>query len=1823
MTSINTKDAAPAAPRPPLTADQARVHVREQWLALRTINGNGHASKIAIMGAGRHTSWLQSAVHGVNGPTVVAVLDDVPAGKSHFWGYYPVSPTAWDPTACDAIVLSTDSVAGVMQARLQQVYGNAIKTVNLYEGLPPGPYPKSSPSAGPKPAQPSSSTPIPARPSKWAALLAANQARRDRRDEPYLPDPRLVRREHDSQWKRDYAHYARRLESRFKDCHHGREAILIGNGPSVRTDDFEKFNGFVTFTCNRFYQCYDRTAFRPDYLVTADSSMVSDFGPEMAAKARCPLFINIADETSVKGENVFWLPSTIPHLSPLSFQKTMYRGIYSGGGTLITAIQIGFYMGIRRFYLYGVDHSFSFDLTDSKDKFRSATGDTNHFIANYRDGKAWCPPASHLIEQSFMVCDKALRSNGGFLKNATHGGKLEVLERTSIDQVTQSGPQDNLIRYYNANNATVSNSRPTSRHPRVLMVSSTPSLPAYIGNRVATDNLIRHLLRLGFDVDMVLQNPHFDEEMTENDLRLNYGDRVRVIETAVPVYAGPRELAFRDFFKQLGRSATSSGRIRNLGFRLYCLANRFHPFRYCSTDTLDCASSLIKSGGYQYVIFNYLHFLRIAKSVGRNRMPPCAVITHDAHSRVDRQGYDLGIDTRHRACSPVAERNVLSLADVTVAISSQEQAYFRKLGVKGNVVRSEIDLYESTSKAETRRDSFGNKRLLLVASGNQLNKAGVAAFLDQAWPIIQAVLPAARLAVAGHICRCIPRTAVNVDVLGTLPQQDLLTELRRSTVMINPVFQGTGLKIKSVLALCAGLPMVTVSCGADGLEDLNGKAFVVADNWKDFALACLRLLSDQPLWEDMRRSALEISAARFSEAAVYKNLDEAMGWTRHARSSVPLPPVAQQPRPLLKLLVVSTIPPFPDVQGNRIVLRKLMDHLTRQGAQIDLVMQAQCDPGEVDRHYKGSVRPVFTRPTHFPTQQEKQSREALKAVTHKTGMFLGHNAAIAQELNQAINHFHPFGSVTDETVNTVRALLQNGEYDAIICNYIYALRVVDELKKERRLPPTLVVTHDAMSRLDAQALQHGIDTTFRACSVSMEAACLNVADHVIAITPNELNYFRKAGVKGLLLSEFPAYDELARHRVEEGAFARKIISIAGSANPLNAGGLNAFIESAWPAISQRVPGVQLHVFGALTGTVTSGDRSIVKRGVLPREELLTELSSTTISVNPVLIGTGLKIKSVEAFCMGLPLVSSPVGVEGMEDFNNHGCLIAKDWKEFVTHCAKLLTDHASWQQAQRDGLQLAQLRFSETAVYGEIDAALYKSCRQRATPQASGIFTQIPANTPVLVFGTDEAAQAYARTLSQLRPDAPIVGFIGDRADTTLFSLPVFTAEGLKATFPPEHSPMIVIVSGNSRNARESLNLHGFERILAYPSTATAALSAGPAPDITLGSRAADHCSKETPARKEAPMANQPVLPAVVIDPLEQPLARLAATLRASQWTKIALYGAGKHSQKLMAAWNRPHLALPSIACILDDNASGNLCGIPIVRPADCKGHAPQAIVISSDAFEGKLFEQAVKHNLGTPVLRLYAADGWPNAPVIQALLKNIRTLPSDWHSVGTFAPESLDAIAAFATQRPIRNSMETGAGTSTLLLSHLSQQHTTFALDLGGSITAVKISPLFNAANVSWVEGPSQLTLPRHQFTRLLDFALIDGPHAYPFPDMEYYHIYPHLAPDALLVVDDIHIPTITHLFNFLKEEEMFSLEQVVGRTAFFRRTHAHTFPTQYDGWPLQGFNRKHFPVGNDQAMKARLSSDTQNEIRSWRAKDAHTASEFSTPRQRRLLVD
>jgi hypothetical protein len=192
------------------------------------------------------------------------------------------------------------------------------------------------------------------------------------------------------------------------------------------------------------------------------------------------------------------------------------------------------------------------------------------------------------------------------------------------------------------------------------------------------------------------------------------------------------------------------------------------------------------------------------------------------------------------------------------------------------------------------------------------------------------------------------------------------------------------------------------------------------------------------------------------------------------------------------------------------------------------------------------------------------------------------------------------------------------------------------------------------------------------------------------------------------------------------------------------------------------------------------------------------------------------------------------------------------------------------------------------------------------------------------------------------------------------------------------------------------------------------------------------------------------------------------------------------------------------------------------------------------------------------------------------SILPKLNALPIDWHGAGTATPFLLEGIERHCLALTTREqSLETGAGKSTLLFSHLFKSHWVFAIDEGRSVTRVLESELLADSSVKLIDGPTQRTLPATTLPPRLDCVLLDGPHGYPFPDLEYYYVYPHIRAGGLLILDDVHIPTIRRMLDILRADEMFEHLETLSTTAFLRRTDAPATNPYGDEWWKQGYNQ------------------------------------------------
>lgn len=90
-------------------------------------------------------------------------------------------------------------------------------------------------------------------------------------------------------------------------------------------------------------------------------------------------------------------------------------------------------------------------------------------------------------------------------------------------------------------------------------------------------------------------------------------------------------------------------------------------------------------------------------------------------------------------------------------------------------------------------------------------------------------------------------------------------------IIVNPIRCGAGLKIKNVEALGYGIPLITTTHGASGIEDGASKAFLIADSPEEYLLA-FDHIEDYNLRKQISNNAFEYAKCNFSKERCYAGL---------------------------------------------------------------------------------------------------------------------------------------------------------------------------------------------------------------------------------------------------------------------------------------------------------------------------------------------------------------------------------------------------------------------------------------------------------------------------------------------------------------------------------------------------------------------------------------------------------------------------------------------------------------------------------------------------------------------------------------------------------------------------------------------------------------------------------------------------------------------------------------------------------------------------------------------------------------------------------------
>jgi hypothetical protein len=166
------------------------------------------------------------------------------------------------------------------------------------------------------------------------------------------------------------------------------------------------------------------------------------------------------------------------------------------------------------------------------------------------------------------------------------------------------------------------------------------------------------------------------------------------------------------------------------------------------------------------------------------------------------------------------------------------------------------------------------------------------------------------------------------------------------------------------------------------------------------------------------------------------------------------------------------------------------------------------------------------------------------------------------------------------------------------------------------------------------------------------------------------------------------------------------------------------------------------------------------------------------------------------------------------------------------------------------------------------------------------------------------------------------------------------------------------------------------------------------------------------------------------------------------------------------------------------------------------------------------------------------------------------------------------------ASLEPWMCTLETGAGASTVVFAISSTRHVCITPDRAEAERIKAYCAREGIAHdITFIHEPSERALPAGALVpERLDFVLIDGAHRFPLPMLDWYYTEARVPPGGVITIDDIQLPSVRILYDFLVGEDEWTLDTTIGTTAFFRRL----MPTVLlNDWQGQRINRAQRALG------------------------------------------
>ena len=267
----------------------------------------------------------------------------------------------------------------------------------------------------------------------------------------------------------------------------------------------------------------------------------------------------------------------------------------------------------------------------------------------------------------------------------------------------------------------------------------------------------------------------------------------------------------------------------------------------------------------------------------------------------------------------------------------------------------------------------------------------------------------------------------------------------------------------------------------------------------------------------------------------------------------------------------------------------------------------------------------------------------------------------------------PYGySVDNRFARFVRNVLSEKKADVIQVEFYPYLNFVHKLPDNVR---KVFIHHEIRyirnRRLlaDIKMLPHEIE--YMEQMYRREIDDLNCYDTVVTLTDVDRKELQSVGVNVPIMVS-PA--SVNAQTMDYDGWNGRIVFLGGYGHTPNKEGMEWFLKNVTPLIDWKNKAVSsVDIIGGGWPAEVEGIAENIKVNRLGFVENLADAAKGSIMIIPILSGSGMRMKILEAAAMGLPMITTSVGVEGLSFENETSCMIADTPQDFAMAIDKVIS----------------------------------------------------------------------------------------------------------------------------------------------------------------------------------------------------------------------------------------------------------------------------------------------------------------------------------------------------------------------------------------------------------------------------------------------------------------------------------------------------------------------------------------------------------------------